>query len=86
MDLDLFGHAAKAQDRIALQSRLVIGVRSKVTCSNSVQLADWRMPPSIWLSMPSGLTASPLSTAATARTRRTAPVSCSTSTSTATRT
>ncbi len=39
------------------------------------------MPPSIWLRMPSGLTASPLSTAATARTTRTRPLSRSTSTS-----
>ena len=50
-----------------LQSRLVMRVVSKVTASYSVQLIDWMMPPSVWLRMPSGLTASPLSIAATAR-------------------
>ena len=45
-------------------------VRSKRTASYSVQLIDCMMPPSIWLRMPSGLTASPLSTAATTRVTR----------------
>ncbi len=35
---------------------------SKVTSSSSVQFVDWMMPPSMWLRMPSGLTASPLLT------------------------
>ena len=60
---------------------LVILVSSKVTLSYSVQLIDCTIAPSIWLVSPSGLTTCPLSTAATARTRRGRPVSRLTSTS-----
>src|SRR6185312_8500788 len=56
-------------------------VRSNFTDSKRVQLSAWRIPPSIWLRIPSGLTASPLSTAATTRNTRTVPSLRSTLTS-----
>ena len=63
------------------QSRLVMRVSLYITASKLVQLTDCRMPPSIWLRMPSGFTASPESTAATTRSTRRSPVSRSTFTS-----
>src|SRR3954471_3400191 len=60
-------------------------VVSNSTDSNVVQLADWMMPPSIWLRMPSGLTASPLPPRATARTTRASPVAACPSTPSAAR-
>jgi len=45
-DLDL-RYLGEGQNRIACQSRLVMRSRSNITCSLSVQLVDWTMPPSI---------------------------------------
>ena len=49
------------------QSTLVTRVRSKRTCSFSVQLADCTTPPSSWFSSPSGSTIWPESAAITTR-------------------
>ena len=59
-------HLAEAQDRIVLQLSLVMRSRSKRTRSCRVQLVAWMAPPSIWLMTPSGLMASPTSTATSA--------------------
>ena len=84
MHLDAVRHAGEAHDRIARPVDACNVGLSKVTASYSVQLMACRMPPSVWFLMPSGLTAWPLSMAATARTTRVRPVSRSISTSTAT--
>jgi len=56
MHLDAVGYRVEPQDRIGLQSTLVIRVSSKVTASYNVQLMDCTIAPSIWLISPSGLT------------------------------
>ena len=62
--------------------RLVTVRASKRTCSFVVQLSACSAPPSIWFTTPSGLTASPTSTATVSRRTRTC-VSASTSATTA---
>ncbi len=72
---------AEAQDRIVVQVRVVMRVRSNFTCSFRTQLTACTMPPSIWFFTPSGLIVRPQSTAATARTTLiVAPASTSTTT------
>ena len=81
------GRAARSRSRAprrsagsdsSSQSRLVTRVRSKLTCSFSVQLADWTRPPSSWLTRPTGSTICPASAAITARSSRIAAVASST--------
>src|SRR6266478_1917349 len=80
--MSILGTSGNVRTGYPDQSRLVISLLSKATCSFRVRLTAWTIPPSSWFFAPSGLTTSPISAAITTRGTLMTPLLRSTSTST----